>query len=161
MSQVNLQTDVKSKVGSVTPRTQYSTFFVENRLYGIDVIRVQEVVRPMPLTPIPLAQKYIHGLVNLRGQVVTAISLHDLFSLPSRPHAELMNVICKCEGSLMSLLVDEIGDVIEVETDIYDRPPNTISESTRKFMTKIYMVGDQLLSVLDVDKIFSVLNQQE
>lgn len=142
-------------------RTQYSTFLVENRLYGIDVTRVQEVVKPMPLTPIPLAPKHIHGLVNLRGQVVTAISLHELFDLQPKPSAELMNVICKCDGALMSLMVDEISDVVEVDSNSFHQTPSTISESTRRFMTRVYMVGDQLLSILDVDKVFSVLNNEE
>lgn len=141
-------------------RTQYSTFLVENRLYGIDVTRVQEIVKPMALTPVPLAPKHIHGLVNLRGQVVTAISLHQLFELGTRPSAELMNVICKCDGALMSLMVDEISDVVEVESDNFHPIPSTISESTRRFTTRVYMIGDHLLSVLDVDKVFSVLNQQ-
>lgn len=147
-----------NKIKTLGARTQYSTFLVENRLYGIDVTKVQEVVRPLTLTPIPLAQKYFHGLVNLRGQVVTAVSLHDLFGLNTRPPTDLMNVICKFDGTLISFMVDEIGDVIEVDADHFDRAPSNISESTRKFMTKIYMVGSQLLSVLDVDKIFTVLN---
>lgn len=158
MSQQNVMMNEHDRSKIIVPKTQYSTFLVENRLYGIDVTKVQEVVRPMALTPIPLAQRYIHGLVNLRGQVVTAVSLHDLFGLPARRPTELMNVICKFDGALISLMVDEICDVIEVDTDRFDRAPNNISESTRKFMTKIYMVGNQLLCVLDVDKIFSVLN---
>jgi purine-binding chemotaxis protein CheW len=159
MTQLNAVQNEQDRQKVTGTRTQYSTFLVENRLYGIDVTKVQEVVRPMALTPIPLAQKYIHGLVNLRGQVVTAVSLHDLFGLPGRKPTELMNVICKFDGALISLMVDEIGDVVEVDTKHFDRAPNNISESTRKFMTKIYLVGNQLLSVLDVDKIYSVLNE--
>ena len=139
-------------------RIQYSTFFVARRLYGIDVTRVQEVVRPMPLTSIPLSQNFVHGLINLRGQVVTAVSLHDLFSLKDKAPADLMNVICKCEGSLISLLVDEIGDVLELESENFEQTPNTIPEQIRRYMTRVYKVGDQLLSILDVDKVFHSLN---
>ena len=144
--------------GSVGTRIQYSTFYVAKRLYGIDVTRVQEVVRPMPLTSIPLSQNYVHGLINLRGQVVTAVSLHDLFALKEKPSPELMNVICKCDGALISLLADEIGDVLELESDGFEQTPSTIPEAIRKYMTRIYKVGDQLLSILDVDKVFHALN---
>lgn len=139
-------------------RIQYSTFYVAKRLYGIDVTRVQEVVRPMLMTKIPLADQFVHGLINLRGQVVTAVSLHDLFGLKEPPPQELMNVICKADGVLVSLLVDEIGDVLELESNDYELIPSTIPQGVRRFMTRVYKVGDELLSILDVDKVFGVLN---
>jgi purine-binding chemotaxis protein CheW len=139
-------------------RIQYSTFYVAKRLYGIDVTRVQEVVKPMAMTKIPLADKFVHGLINLRGQVVTAVSLHELFALKEKVPAELMNVICKSEGTLVSLLVDVIGDVVEVDELDYETAPNTVPDGVRKFMTRVYKVGPELLSILDVDKIFNTLN---
>lgn len=146
------------KDGKGQQRVQYSTFLVAKRMYGIDVTRVQEVVRPMTTTKIPLADDFVHGLINLRGQVVTALSLHDLFKLKEKAPAELMNVICKADGSLISLLVDEIGDVVELDSNEFEQTPNTIPEGVRRFMTKVYKVGDNLLSILDVDKIFHALN---
>jgi purine-binding chemotaxis protein CheW len=146
------------KDGKGQLKTQYSTFLVAKRMYGIDVTRVQEVVRPMTTTKIPLADAFVHGLINLRGQVVTALSLHDLFKLKEKAPAELMNVICKADGSLISLLVDEIGDVVELDSNEFEQTPNTIPEGVRRFMTKVYKVGDNLLSILDVDKIFHALN---
>lgn len=146
------------KDGSGPQRIQYSTFLVAKRLYGIDVTRVQEVVRPMPTTKIPLAEQFVHGLINLRGQVVTAVSLHDLFSLKEKAPDELMNVICKADGALVSLLVDEIGDVVELDGSDFEQTPNTIPDGVRRFMTRVYKVGDNLLSILDVDKIFNSLN---
>ena len=139
-------------------RIQYSTFYVAKRLYGIDVTRVQEVVRPMATTKIPLAESFVHGLINLRGQVVTALSLHDLFSLKEPAPEQLMNVICKADGALISLLVDEIGDVLELDSNEFEQTPHTIPEGVRRFMTRVYKVGDNLLSILDVDKIFQALN---
>ncbi len=139
-------------------RIQYSTFFVSGRMYGIDVSRVQEVVKPMPMTKIPLAEGFVQGLINLRGQVVTAISLHDLFELDAKSSTDLMNVICKADGFLVSLLVDEIGDVIELETRLSESVPNTIHQSVRQYMTGVYKVGAELMSVIDVDRIFKVLN---
>jgi purine-binding chemotaxis protein CheW len=112
----------------------------------------------MPMTQIPLAEKFVKGLINLRGQVVTAISLHDLFSLKDSPGNDLMNVICKADGALASLLVDEIGDVIELESRSCEAVPNTIPESVRYYMTGVFKVGDDLMSVIDVDKIFKALN---
>lgn len=139
---------------------QFSTFYVANRLYGIDVTRVQEVVRPMPMTPIPLAPEYVRGLINLRGQVATAIGLRQLFGLKGEEPTEFMNVVCKVEGILISLQVDEIGDVIEVEKNYFEPSPKTISDEIKKFMSGIYKLSDSLLSTIDVDRINKFLNHK-
>jgi purine-binding chemotaxis protein CheW len=132
---------------------QYSTFYVAGRLYGIDVTSVQEVVRPMPMTVVPLAKHYVRGLINLRGQVATAIGLRELFELSEECSTELMNVVCKTDGNLVSLQVDEIGDVIEVSRESYEPTPQTLAPNVKRFMSGVYKVGDNLLSVLDINSI--------
>ena len=139
---------------------QFSTFYVANRLYGIDVTRVQEVVRPMPMTPIPLAPVYVRGLINLRGQVATAIGLRQLFGLTGGAPDEFMNVVCKVEGTLISLQVDEIGDVIEVSPGDYEVTPKTVVADIRRFISGIYKISDSLLSTIDVDRINKFLNHK-
>ena len=74
---------------------QFSTFYLENRLYGIEVGRVQEVVRSMVMTPIPLAPDYVRGLINLRGQVATAIGLRQLFGFVQPIPNDFINIVCK------------------------------------------------------------------
>jgi len=69
-----------------------------------------------------------------------------------------MNVICKADGALVSLQVDVIGDVVEVEESSYEPAPSTVPEPVRKFMTRIYKSEPELLSILDVDQIFLALN---
>lgn len=137
---------------------QYSTFFVAGRLYGIDVTRVQEVVKPMRMTTVPLAPSFVRGLINLRGQVATAIGLRELFELHQEPSISTMNVICRIDSNLVSLLVDEIGDVIEVSSQDYEKTPQTIPLTVRRFMDGVYKVNSQLLSIIDVDKINEFLN---
>src|SRR4051812_45165850 len=98
--------------------TQYCTFLLDNRYYGVDVQHVQEVIRYQELTPVPLASPVVSGLINLRGRIVTAIDLRRLLGLPDRPKGKLpMNVVVKTGDDAVSLLVDEIGDVIDVPAD--------------------------------------------
>lgn len=137
---------------------QFSTMTVAGRQYGIDVTMVQEIVRPMPMTKIPLAPPYIYGLINLRGQVVTAIGLMELFGIPGKPPEGLMNVICKHEDNLISLLVEEIGDVVEVNSSSFEPTPNTISPDLKKFLSGIYKFNDSLLSIIDISAIMEVLD---
>ncbi|MBP9708180.1 MAG: chemotaxis protein CheW [Oligoflexales bacterium] len=140
--------------------SQFSTFYVANRLYGIDVTRVQEVVRPMPITPIPLAPEYVTGLINLRGQVATAIGLRELLGLKDTPPDSFMNVVCRIDGSLISLQVDEIGDVIEVMMKDFETTPQTVPGEIRRFMTGIYKTTSSLLSIIDIERIGKFLNHK-
>lgn len=153
-----------SPSGKLTPSThdtlQFSTFIIANRLYGIDVTRVQEVVRPMPMTPIPLAHNYVRGLINLRGQVATAIGLRELFNIADHAPDTFMNVVCKFDGSLISLQVDEIGDVVEVQSSNYEATPQTVPDNVRKFMSGIYKTSGSLLSIIDIDRVYKFLNHK-
>jgi purine-binding chemotaxis protein CheW len=147
-----------SKVSGAT--CQFSTFYVAGRLYGIDVTRVQEVVRPMHITPIPLAPDYVVGLINLRGQVTTAIGLRELFGLEESRPDQFMNVVCRIDGSLISLQADEIGDVVEVMEKDFELTPQTVPSEVRRFMSGIYKISDSLLSIVDIDRIGKFLNHK-
>ena len=137
---------------------QYSTFTIADRHYGIDVRKVQEIVMPMPLTTVPLAPSCIRGLINLRGQVATAIFLRDLLKIGDSYKSDSMNVVCQVEDNLISLLVDDVGDVIEVQRIDFQPTPNTIPESVNRFMSGVYKTSGALLSIIDVDLIINYLN---
>ncbi len=137
---------------------QYSTFYVAGRLYGIDVMKVQEVLKSQPLTRMPLSPTYVHGLINLRGQIATAIGLQELFDINESHAQERMNVVCRLNDTLIALMVDKIGDVVEVLQKDFEFPPDTVPESVRRFMTGVYKTPTELLSVIEIDKLNSVLN---
>jgi purine-binding chemotaxis protein CheW len=138
---------------------QFSTFYVANRLYGIDVMEVQEIAKPLPITPIHLAPDHVLGLINLRGQIATAIGLQELFELKEKISKQKMSVVCKCDGALLSLLVDQIGDVIEVSEDTYEQVPVTVEDSTRRFLKGVYKTSESILSVIEVSKINNFLTK--
>ena len=146
---------------SESKKLQFSTFEVAGRTYGIEVTVVQEIVKEIPMTRIPLSRSFVRGLINLRGQVVTAICLQDLFEIEDNGTHKKMNVICKCDDSLVSLLVDEIGDVIEVESSSFEPPPATIPGTVKRFISGVYKQEDCLLSIIDIEKIGEVLNHSQ
>ncbi len=150
---MNSATDAKKS-------SQFSTFYVSGSLYGLDVAAVQEVTKSLTMTRVPLSPSYVCGLINLRGQIATAIGLRDLFGLDKQDAAaESMNVVCKGEGLLLSLLVDRIGDVLEVDQDLFEPTPDTLPESVSKFMTGVYKIPGALLSILDINKIVEELQK--
>lgn len=138
---------------------QFSTFFIADRLYGIEVTKVQEIVKPMEMTEVPLAPPHISGLINLRGQVATAIGIRQLFGSPEGADANLMNVVCNMDSHLISLQVDKIGDVMEVDEAAFEPTPQTVPENTRRFLDGVYKTGEKLLSIIDIEKIAKFLNQ--
>lgn len=130
--------------------TQYCTFWVDTLYLGIDVHRVQEVMRTLEVTPVPLAPPAVVGLINLRGQIVTAIDLRRRLGLPERPHdREAMNVVMRTDDGAVSLVVDEIGDVIEVNAEAFEGVPDTMDATARQLIKGVYKLDSQLLLVLD------------
>ena len=137
---------------------QFSTFVVDRLLFGVEVEKVQEVIRYQEMTRVPLAPPVVKGLINLRGQIVTAIDLRRRLGLRERAATDLpMNVVIRQEDGAVSLLVDEIGDVLEVEEEAFELPPGTLSGEARELIRGVYKLKDTLLSALDTDKILSLV----
>ena len=136
---------------------QLATFTLDDRLYGVGVERVQEVLRSQARTRIPLAPPAIAGLVNLRGQVLTAIELREQLGLPPRPQGEEpMVVVIRVGTEPVSLLVDSIGAVVDVDPDSFENPPDTLVGPGRELILGAYKLPHRLLLALDVDRAVAV-----
>lgn len=137
---------------------QLCGFKVGAGFYAISVLNVQEVIRPQLLTKVPMAPEYIQGLINLRGQIVTAISLKSLFGLvtANEKFEDYMNIIVRSGDSLYSLVVDEILDVIDVDEKTFETTPDTIDEKVRALISGVYKLDTTLLMLLDLDKTLNI-----
>ena len=137
----------------MTTTKQFCTFFLNGLFFGVEVLKVQEVIRYQEMTRVPLAPVTIQGLINLRGQIVTAIDLRRRLDLPPRGEEQLpMNVVVRSDDGAVSLLVDEIGDVVEIEEDIYEAPPETLKGVARELIQGVYKLKERLLLILDTEK---------
>ena len=135
-------------------RSQFSTFFLDRLFFGVEVEKVQEVIRYQAMTRVPLAPPVVRGLINLRGQIVTALDLRRRLDLPERPAEALpMNVVVRTDDGVLSLLVDEIGDVLEVDQSAFERPPDTLQGSVRELILGAFKLKDRLLLTLDLEKV--------
>jgi purine-binding chemotaxis protein CheW len=135
---------------------QFCTFYVDGLFLGIDVQQIQEVIRYQAMTRVPLAAAAISGLINLRGQIVTAIDLRCRLGLALRkPDESPMNVVVRDGDNAVSLLVDRIGDVLEVDEDLFEPPPSTVRSSVRGLIVGAYKLPDRLLLVLDTEQALS------
>jgi purine-binding chemotaxis protein CheW len=132
---------------------QFCTFFLKDQFFGVPVQKVQEVIRYQEMTRVPLTPPVIRGLINLRGQIVLAIDLRRRFAMEDRPETQLpMNVVVRTEDGPVSFLVDEIGDVLEVDEESFERPPDTVERQTRELVLGVYKLRERLMLVLDTER---------
>ena len=141
---------------------QFCTFLVDGQLYGTPVARVQEVIQhqvmtPVVMTPVPLAPEVVTGMLNLRGQIVCVIDLRRRLQLPDRAADQTaMSVVVRTNQGTVTLLVDEIGDVLEVTDEALESPPETLQGVAREVVEGVYKLPDGLLLALDVNRVVEV-----
>ena len=138
--------------------TQYCTFYVNSHLFGVEVLEVQEVIRGLQVTEVPLALTMIGGLINLRGQIVTVIDLRQRLQLPAQVETieDPMNVVVHSGDEITSLLVHDIGDVIDVDVDQYEEVPCDLGYAVSSLITGAYKLDGKLMLVLDIDRVVNI-----
>lgn len=149
-----IDTSKSRNSGSDSERTEeFVTFTIAGQLFGIPVLQIQDVLSSYRITRIPLAPPEITGSLNLRGRVVTAIDVRLRLGLPPRPaDADSMSIVAENEGELYSLMVDSVGEVLALAQSAYERNLPTLDAKFRAFSDGIYRLDNQLLVVLDVNR---------
>ena len=150
-----MATDITTtKPAMARTSSQFSTFFVADLFFGVDVLHVQEVLRSQHMTSVPQAPDVIEGLINLRGQIVTAIDMRRRLLLPphAADHPPSMNMVVRTGDGAVSLLVDEIGDVLDMDASTYERPPDNLAPAAKDLIRGVYKLKDRLLLVLDEER---------
>jgi purine-binding chemotaxis protein CheW len=136
---------------------QLCTFTLDNLLYGVEVVNVQEVIRYQDMTKVPLASSMVRGLINLRGQIVTAIDMRARLGLPALGgDHQPMNVVLRTADGVVSLLVDEIGDVLELDGRSFEQAPETMAGVFRDVVVGVYKLETRLLLLLNVERIIAL-----
>lgn len=146
--------------------TQYATFTVGERLLGLDIMGVREIIRVSDLTPVPRADAAIRGLLNLRGQIVTILDLAVRLGHPQPPITDASHiVILKADAHLQSakgdamdlvgLLVDAIADVVEAHDSEAEPPPANLSEAEERFVSGVIKTEAGLLVLLNLPELLS------
>ena len=136
---------------------RFCTFYLEGLMLGIVIERVEEVLRDQKITPVPLAHPDVAGLLNLRGQIVTAVDGRRRLGLTAREDgSEPAIVVIRSAGEAVSLLVDRVGDVVEVADERFVDVPVTVGATIGALTTGAYKLDGNLLLVLDPDQTLAV-----
>jgi purine-binding chemotaxis protein CheW len=135
---------------------QWVTFFLDNEKYGIKVMQVQEVLRMTEIAPVPGAPDYVLGIINLRGNVVTVIDTRKRFGLQEKDADDATRiVIIEAGDQVIGILVDSVAEVAELRASQIEATPNVGSDESSKFIQGVSSQNDQLLILVDVDKLLS------
>lgn len=140
----------------IAESSQYVTFTLEEEVYGINVMQVQEVLREVEVAPVPGAPYYVIGIINLRGNVVSVIDARTRFGLPVRESDDMTRIIViEVQQQIIGILVDSVAEVVDIQSDEIDTAPNVGNTETSKYIDGVVSRGDNLLILVDLNKLLS------
>lgn len=135
----------------------YCTFWLDREQFAVPMLEVQEVIQQQVLTPVPMAPPLLRGLMNLRGTLVVSIDMRRRLQLPPVvDESESIQVIVNGAGSLFGLMVDQMGDVVELDPATAQSPPGNSLAGSRQLIREVYPLEQGLLTVLDVERILEI-----
>ena len=135
---------------------QLISFTVGGEEYGLDLLRVKEVIRITQITWLPKAPSCVKGIINLRGEVIPIIDLRERFGLAQQESTALTRVIVvEVEGRPVGMVVDSASQVVRVPADQFDEPPRVMGRGTQEFISAVGKVDERLVIMIDVDRILS------
>ena len=146
-----------TKVKEIGELRQFISFSVGAEEYGLELLRVKEVIRVREITWLPKAPSFVKGIINLRGDVISIIDLRDKFGLESREDTEQTRVIVvEMDGRLMGMVVDSASQVVRIPADQIDPPPPVPGGFSQEFITGVAKLEDRLVILLNPDAILTV-----
>ena len=136
---------------------EYVTAIIGGQLFGLPILRVQDVFAPERLTKVPLAPAEIAGVLNLRGRIVTLIEMRHRLGLAQRKNdSPVMAVGVESRGESYGLLIDSVGEVLKLDDVACEPNPSNLDPGLASVSTGIYRLDGQLLMVLDVDRVLDI-----
>src|SRR5271157_3241075 len=136
---------------------QFISFSVGQEEYGLELLRVKEVIRVREITWLPKAPSFVKGIINLRGDVIPIIDLRDKFGLETREQtAQTHVIVVEVEGRLMGMVVDSASQVVRIPADQIDAPPPVLGGLSQEFITGVGKMDDKLVILLNIDAILTV-----
>ena len=135
---------------------QLVTFAISEEEFGIEILRVQEIIRIMPITKVPNSPPAVEGVINLRGKVIPVIDLRKRFGMESREHDNQTRIIViEIHGMIVGFVVDGVSEVLRIKSDTVEAPPSVVSGVESEYIKGVGKLDDRLLILLDLDKLFS------
>jgi len=132
---------------------QLVVFCLDKESYGIEIFRVNEIIRLREITPIPRTGHHIRGLVNLRGKTIPVVDLHARFSLDAVADTDSTRIIVvESDQGNVGIVVDEVKEVITLTPEQIEQTPALVASVNTEFVRGVAKPGGKLITLLDLDK---------
>jgi len=146
--------DISSKTFVTQETVIVVTFYMGDFLLGITADKIVEINKDLEITPVPLADDYILGIMNLRGQIITVIDLAKKIGLKNKITPNLNLIIKTQDEAPISFVIEKIGDILEIPVSKLEKPPEKMEGIDKEYVEKIYQLPNKLLLLLNLEKIF-------
>ena len=154
--------ELNQQIGLTTDGSQFLTFQLGDELYGVDILRVQEIKGYTTVTKIPNTPPHIKGVLNLRGTIVPIVELRTKFGMPTIEYTLFtVIVVVVIQEKIMGLVVDAVSDVLNIDKKDIQLPPQFGAKVDVSFLNGIGKSGDKLIALLDMDRLLSDSDLQE
>ncbi len=141
---------------------QLVSFVIENEEFGIDILKVEEIIRLISITKIPNAPDFIEGVVNLRGRVIPVIDLRTRLRHPKKEHDNNTRVIVvNVNNTTLGFIVDSVKEVLRIPKSITEPPPSITSSIDSDYITAVGKLENRLLILLDLEKVLDLKQKEE
>lgn len=141
---------------------QLVSFIIENEEFGIDILKVQEIIRPVAVTRVPNSPSFVEGVINLRGRIVPVVDLRKRFGLSHRPHDKNTRiVVVELDEKVVGFVMDAVKEVIRVERAVIEPPPDLTTGIDTQYIKGVAKLEDRLLILLELNEVLSEDEQQE
>ena len=135
---------------------QLVTFSIGEEEFGVDILKVQEIIRTMEITKVPRAQDFVEGVINLRGKVIPIIDLRRRFGLDSKAHDKHTRIIViEINNMIVGFVVDSVSEVLRIPAGTVEPPPPVVAGVESEYINGVGKLHDRLLILLDLDKLLS------
>jgi len=159
---MNAAPDIKQTEILDAPSADFLSVYIDEQLFGIPVLQVQDVLGNQTITKIPLAPPEISGSLNLRGRIVTAVDVRCRLGLsPKGKKQKIVGVVVEYKNELYSLIIDKVGDVLTLRNETFEPSPATLDPKWQEISQGIHQLDDELLIILDVPKLLDSVYLQK
>jgi len=135
---------------------KYLTFFLASEEYGVEILKVQEIIGRMPITPVPLTSKYIRGVINLRGKIHPVMDMKIKFGMDKTQITDETGIIViKTASMMMGILVDKVSEVVNIAADDVEDTPSFGAEVNMEYLLGVGTTGGKIRMLLDIDKVIN------
>lgn len=135
---------------------QLVTFSIGEEEFGVDILKVQEIIRTMEITKVPKAPDFVEGVINLRGNVIPIIDLRKRFGLATREHDKHTRIIViEISNMIVGFVVDSVSEVLRIPANTVEPPPPVVSGLESEYISGVGKLEDRLLILLDLDRLLS------